>query len=116
MNYRSVVVMGRGREVVGREERLQVLEALVEHVCPGRVRDARPPNEAELRQTLVIAVPLAEASAKIRGGPAADDEEDYALPIWAGIIPLALTPSAPTDDERLVAGVTAPEYATRYER
>ena len=116
MNYRSVVVMGRGREVVEREERLQVLEALVEHVCAGRVRDARPPNEAELRQTLVIAVPLAEASAKIRSGPAADEEEDYALPIWAGVIPLALTPSAPIDDERLVVGVNRPEYATRYER
>jgi uncharacterized protein len=116
MNYRSVVVMGRGREVVEREERLQVLEALVEHVCAGRARDARQPNEAELRQTLVIAVPLAEASAKIRSGPAADEEEDYALPIWAGIIPLMLTPSAPIDDERLVAGVAAPEYATRYER
>ena len=116
MNYRSVVVMGKGREVVEREERLQVLEALVEHVCAGRVRDARPPNEAELRQTLVIAIPLAEASAKIRSGPAADEEEDYALPIWAGIIPLALTPFAPVDDERLVAGVSTPEYATRYER
>jgi nitroimidazol reductase NimA-like FMN-containing flavoprotein (pyridoxamine 5'-phosphate oxidase superfamily) len=116
MNYRSVVVLGKGREVVDREEKLQVLDALVEHVCTGRARDARPPNEAELRQTLVIAMPLAEASAKIRSGPAADDEEDYALPIWAGIIPVALTPSAPIDDERLVAGVTAPEYARRYQR
>ena len=80
------------------------------------MRDARAPNEAELRQTLVIAIPLTEASAKIRSGPAADDEEDYAFPIWAGVIPLTLTPSAPIDDERLVAGVKAPEYATRYER
>jgi uncharacterized protein len=116
MNYRSVVVMGRGREVVEREERLRVLEALVEHVCAGRVRDARPPSEAELRQTLVIAMPLAETSAKIRSGPAADDEEDYALPIWAGIIPLALKPLAPVDDERLVAGVVVPEYAKSYRR
>ncbi|HXH38327.1 MAG TPA: pyridoxamine 5'-phosphate oxidase family protein [Thermoanaerobaculia bacterium] len=116
MNYRSVVVLGRGREVVEREEKLRVLEALVEHVCTGRVRDVRPPNEVELRQTLVIAMPLAEASAKIRSGPPVDDEEDYALPIWAGIIPLALTPSAPVDDQRIVAGVAAPEYATRYER
>jgi len=116
MNYRSVVVMGKGREVVDREEKLQVLDALVEHVCTGRSRDARPPNESELRKTLVIAMPLAEASAKIRRGPAGDDEEDYALPIWAGVIPLALKPSAPIDDDRLVAGVTPPEYATRYER
>jgi nitroimidazol reductase NimA-like FMN-containing flavoprotein (pyridoxamine 5'-phosphate oxidase superfamily) len=91
MNYRSVVVLGKGREVVDREEKLQVLDALVEHVCAGRARDARPPNEAELRQTLVIAMPLGEASAKVRNGPA-------------------------VDDERLVGGVTAPEYATRYER
>jgi hypothetical protein len=116
MNYRSVVVLGKGREVVDREEKLRVLDALVEHVCAGRARDARAPNESELRQTLVIAMPLAEASAKIRTGPAADDEEDYALPIWAGVIPLALTPSAPIDDERLAADVTAPAYATNYRR
>jgi len=116
MNYRSVVVMGKGREVVDREEKLRVLDALVEHVCAGRVRDARPPNETELRQTLVIAMPLTEASAKIRSGPAADEEEDYALPIWAGVIPLAVTPSSPIDDERLAAGVTVPEYAARYQR
>jgi nitroimidazol reductase NimA-like FMN-containing flavoprotein (pyridoxamine 5'-phosphate oxidase superfamily) len=116
MNYRSVVVLGKGREVIERDEKLRVLEALVEHVCTGRAADARPPNEAELKQTLVIAMPLAEASAKVRSGPAADEEEDYALPIWSGIIPLALTPAAPVDDSRLVAGVTAPEYATRYER
>ena len=116
MNYRSVVVLGRGREVVERDEKLQVLEALVEHVCAGRTRDARLPNEAELKQTLVIALPLSEASAKIRRGPALDDEEDYALPVWAGIIPLALTPSAPIDDDRLVPGVSAPEYATNYRR
>jgi uncharacterized protein len=116
MNYRSVVVLGKGREVVEREEKLRVLDALVEHVCAGRSRDARPPNEAELRQTLVIAIPLAEASAKIRTGPAADDDEDYELPIWAGVIPLALAPSVPIDDARLIAGITAPEYATRYKR
>jgi nitroimidazol reductase NimA-like FMN-containing flavoprotein (pyridoxamine 5'-phosphate oxidase superfamily) len=116
MNYRSVVVMGKGREVVDREEKLLVLDALVEHVCAGRARDVRAPNEAELKQTLVIALPLAEASAKIRVGPAVDDEDDYALPIWAGIIPVALTPSAPVDDERLVPGVSVPEYATKYVR
>jgi len=116
MNYRSAVILGKGREVVDRDEKLRVLDALVEHVCTGRSRDVRPPNEAELRQTLVLAIPLNEASAKIRTGPPVDDDDDYALPIWAGIIPLSLTPSAPIDDERLVAGVDVPEYATRYER
>lgn len=116
MNYRSVVVLGKGREVVDRDEKLRVLDALVEHVCAGRVRDVRAPNESELRQTLVLAIPLAEASAKIRTGPPIDDDDDYGLPIWAGIIPMSLTPSAPIDDARLATGVTAPEYATRYKR
>jgi nitroimidazol reductase NimA-like FMN-containing flavoprotein (pyridoxamine 5'-phosphate oxidase superfamily) len=116
MNYRSVVVLGKGREVIEREEKLRVLDALVEHVCRGRAADVRPPNVAELRQTLVLAIPLTEASAKIRTGPPVDDEDDYRLPIWAGIIPLAVTPSAPIDDERIVAGVTAPDYAARYGR
>jgi nitroimidazol reductase NimA-like FMN-containing flavoprotein (pyridoxamine 5'-phosphate oxidase superfamily) len=116
MNYRSVVVLGKGREVVERDEKLRVLEALVEHVCSGRVQDVRPPNESELKQTLVIALPLAEASAKIRTGPAIDDEEDYTLPIWSGVIPLAIAPSAPVDDARLVAGVVTPEYARDYRR
>jgi nitroimidazol reductase NimA-like FMN-containing flavoprotein (pyridoxamine 5'-phosphate oxidase superfamily) len=116
MNYRSVVVMGKGREVVDTEEKLNVLDALVEHVCRGRARDTRAPNEIELRKTLVIALPLAEASAKIRTGPALDDEEDYALPVWAGVIPMAITPSVPIDDERLIAGVTVPDYATNYSR
>jgi nitroimidazol reductase NimA-like FMN-containing flavoprotein (pyridoxamine 5'-phosphate oxidase superfamily) len=116
MNYRSVVVMGKGREVVDRDEKVRVLDALVDHVCHGRANDVRAPNGVELRKTLVIALPLAEASAKIRTGPALDDEEDYALPIWAGVIPLAITPSAPVDDKRLIAGVTAPDYATNYAR
>lgn len=116
MNYRSVVVMGKGREVSDREEKLRVLEALVEHVCAGRGRDARPPSEAELKQTLVIALPLTEASAKIRTGPAVDDDEDYTLPVWAGIIPLSLVPGAPLDDDRLLEGVARPDYATNYRR
>ncbi len=116
MNYRSAVIMGKGREVVDREEKLVVLDALVEHVCRGRARDVRAPNESELKQTLVIAMPLAEASVKIRTGPPVDDEEDYARNVWAGIIPMALTPSAPIDDERLPAGVPVPGYATRYTR
>src|SRR5947208_254067 len=98
MNYRSVVVFGKAEEVTDREERLRVLDALVEHVCRGRSADARRPNESELKQTLVLRIPIAEASAKIRTGPPKDDEEDYALPIWAGVLPLALTPSAPVPD------------------
>ncbi len=107
MNYRSVVVFGKAREVTG-DEKTQALEGLVEHVMRGRSRDVRPPNEIELKQTLVLALPLEEASAKIRTGGPVDDEEDYAMPIWAGVLPLKLTPGAPIADE----GVTAqlPEY------
>jgi len=112
MNYRSVVVFGKAEEVSDREEKLRVLEALVEHVCPGRSADARGPSEMELKQTLVLRVPIAEASAKIRTGPPKDDAEDYALPIWAGVLPLALTPGPPVPDNE----VAIPEYVLRYRR
>ncbi|HEV7919302.1 MAG TPA: pyridoxamine 5'-phosphate oxidase family protein, partial [Thermoanaerobaculia bacterium] len=83
MNYRSAVVFGTAREVTDAAEKLQVLHALVEHVAAGRSADARPPNDKELRQTLVLALPIEEASAKVRTGGPVDDDEDYALPIWA---------------------------------
>jgi len=112
MNYRSVVVFGQAEEVVDREEKLRVLTALVEHVCRGRSADARGPNEKELKQTLVLRLPIHEASAKIRTGPPLDEEEDYALPIWAGVLPLTLTPLPPVADN----AVELPEYVARYSR
>jgi nitroimidazol reductase NimA-like FMN-containing flavoprotein (pyridoxamine 5'-phosphate oxidase superfamily) len=112
MNYRSVVVFGKAEEVVDREEKVRVLDKLVEHVCRGRSADARRPNEKELKQTLVLRIPIAEASAKIRTGPPKDDEEDYALPIWAGVLPLALMPSAPVPDNEL----PVPQYVAKYRR
>lgn len=114
MNYRSVVVFGKAREVIDDDERIRALEALVEHVVRGRSKHIREPNDKELRQTLVLALPLEEASAKIRTGGPVDDEEDYALPMWAGVLPLRLTPSEPIAD----AGVTAevPEYVKSYVR
>ncbi|HEX9501624.1 MAG TPA: pyridoxamine 5'-phosphate oxidase family protein [Thermoanaerobaculia bacterium] len=112
MNYRSVVVFGKAEEVVDRQEKVRVLDKLVEHVCRGRSADARRPNEKELKQTLVLRIPIAEASAKIRTGPPKDDEEDYALPVWAGVLPLALTPSAPVADNDL----PVPEYVAKYRR
>jgi uncharacterized protein len=113
MNYRSVVIFGTARVVEG-DEKLQSLDALVEHVVRGRSREVRPPNELEMKQTLVLVLPIAEASAKIRTGPPVDDEEDYALPVWAGVLPLQLTPQALIPD----AGVTAevPEYLKNYVR
>src|SRR5438034_11184834 len=112
MNYRSVVVFGKAEEVVDRDEKIHVLDKLVEHVCRGRSADARRPNESELKQTLVLRIPIAEASAKIRTGPPKDDEEDYALPIWAGVLPLALVASAPVPDNE----VPVPQYIAKYRR
>jgi nitroimidazol reductase NimA-like FMN-containing flavoprotein (pyridoxamine 5'-phosphate oxidase superfamily) len=116
MNYRSAVVYGVAREVVDREEKLRALDALVEHVCAGRSAEVRAPNEPELRQTIVLVMPIDEASAKVRTGGPVDDEDDYALPVWAGVIPLRLEPQAPIDDERLPESVGVPEYAARYVR
>ena len=99
MNYRSVVVLGRGREVVDADEKRRALDALVDHVVPGRNAVVRPPTAAELKQTLVIAVPLSEASAKVRTGPPVDDEEDYKLDVWAGVIPMRLVKDEPIRDE-----------------
>ena len=96
VNYRSVVVFGRGRTVEDREEKLAALAALVDHVVPGRSRACRPPNDKELTATLVIALPIGEASAKARTGPPLpDDPEDAALPWWAGIVPLQTVRGAP---------------------
>src|SRR5436190_366409 len=100
MNYRSVVVLGRGHEVTDREEKMRALEAIVEHVVPGRAAIVRAPSESELKQTLVIALSLSEASAKVRTGPPIDDEADYALDVWAGVIPIRLEKGTPVRDDR----------------
>ena len=114
MNYRSVVVFGRARLVDDEAEKVRALEALVEHVVRGRSKDVRAPNAKELAQTFVLALPIEEASAKVRTGGPVDDEEDYAMPVWAGVVPLALTPAAPIADEGVTAEV--PEYAAQYRR
>ncbi|HEX2832254.1 MAG TPA: pyridoxamine 5'-phosphate oxidase family protein [Thermoanaerobaculia bacterium] len=113
MNYRSVVVFGTARVVEG-DEKLRALDALVEHVVKGRSQEVRPPNEVELKQTLVLALPIEEASAKIRTGGPVDDEEDYALPVWAGVLPLKLTPQEPIADRDVTGEV--PGYVKRYSR
>jgi nitroimidazol reductase NimA-like FMN-containing flavoprotein (pyridoxamine 5'-phosphate oxidase superfamily) len=116
LNYRSVVVLGRARAVEDAEERLRAMRALVEHVAPGRWGDTRRPNARELAQTLVLALPLVEASAKVRTGPPLDSDEDLALGHWAGVIPLRLAPEAPQADPGLAPGIAAPPYAERYRR
>ena len=114
MNYRSAVIFGTAREVIDDDEKRRVLDALVEHVVRGRSAEARPANEKELRGTMVLSLPIAEASAKIRTGGPVDDEEDYALPIWAGVLPLALTPGEPIADLGVTAAI--PDYLRGYRR
>src|SRR5580700_10336524 len=116
MNYRSVVVLGRATLVTDPEEKIKALEALTEHIVRGRWNDVRLPTEAERKATAVLALPLAEVSAKIRQGPPKDDEADYQLPIWAGVVPLRVASSAPVSDPRLIAGPQPPAYAKKYLR
>lgn len=116
MNYRSVVIFGNARLVDNRDEKLAALYALSEHMVSGRWQDARGPSEAELRQTTVLELRIDEASAKIRTGPPLDDEEDYAMNIWAGVLPLQLTTLEPIADPRLPAGISIPDYVTTYGR
>jgi uncharacterized protein len=116
MNYRSVVIFGRATLVDDRDEKTAALIALSEHIIRGRWADVREPTEQEMKATIVLTLPLEEASAKIRTGPPLDDEEDYALPIWAGVIPLRLEAGTPIDDPQLVTGIEAPEYTKNYKR
>ncbi len=116
MNYRSVVVLGKATLVDDPSEKLDALRTLSEHILPGRWADSRQPNASELKQTSVLRLPIEEFSAKVRVGPAVDDEEDYSFPTWAGVIPLETTAGAPIDDSRLDPGQVVPEYAKRYSR
>jgi nitroimidazol reductase NimA-like FMN-containing flavoprotein (pyridoxamine 5'-phosphate oxidase superfamily) len=105
MNYRSVVVLGTAREVTDPAEKVAALRAVVEHVAAGRWDEVRWPTELELKGTTVLALPIDEASAKVRTGGPKDDEEDYALDCWAGVIPLRLVAGEPVPDDRLKEGV-----------
>jgi nitroimidazol reductase NimA-like FMN-containing flavoprotein (pyridoxamine 5'-phosphate oxidase superfamily) len=107
MNYRSAVVLGRAREVTDADEKLRALEAVVEHMVPGRWSDARQPTHGELDGTTVLALALDEASAKVRLGPSNDFDRDAELPVWAGVIPLRLVTGAPEADSQ---GVPLPPY------
>ena len=110
INYRSVVVLGTCRPVEGREEREAALHAFTERMVPGRWDEVRPPNAQELKGTRVLAMRLDESSAKVRTGPPVDDEEDYALPVWAGVVPLSTVAGPAQADPRLADGI-APSAA-----
>jgi nitroimidazol reductase NimA-like FMN-containing flavoprotein (pyridoxamine 5'-phosphate oxidase superfamily) len=116
MNYRSVVALGVARLIDDPERKMEALEAITEHIVPGRWAEARRPTPKELSLTTVLEFPLNESSAKIRTGPPIDDDEDYALPIWAGELPFTTNASAPVPDPRLAPGIKPPPYVTNYAR
>ncbi len=115
-NFRSVMVLGRTRLVTDPGEKDAALGALVEHIVPGRGADVRPGDGKELAATVVLAVPLEEVSAKVRHGDPKDDDEDYELPIWAGVLPLSLVPGEPVPDARLDPAISVPSYVTSWHR
>ena len=116
VNYRSVVIFGRAAMVKEREAKLAALLAFSEQVIPGRWNDVREPTEQELNATTVLSLPLVEVSAKVRTGPPLDDDEDYALNVWAGVLPLKLVAGAPLNDPRLPHGIEPPAYTLKYRR
>ena len=116
MNYRSVVILGKATLVDDPQEKVSALRVLSEHILPGRWDDSRQPNERELKATSVLRVPIAEFSAKVRTGPPIDDEEDYAFPTWAGVVPLEMKVGAPINDVRLDQGREVPQYIKHYSR
>jgi uncharacterized protein len=115
-NYRSAVLVGSGRLVEDPDELLAGYEAIVERLVPGRWADVRAPSPNELRATALVALPIDEASAKVRTGGPIDDDEDYALPAWAGVIPLSLQVGEPQPDERMAAGTPVPGYVSGWPR
>ena len=116
MNYRSVVVLGQAVSVDDPVEKLAALEAFTQKLIPGRWNDARQPNDKELKATSVLRLPLTEVSAKVRAGDVEDDAEDYALRVWAGVIPLRLIADPPIRDRRCDMSIPAPAYAANYKR
>ena len=116
INYRSVVVLGKATLVEDADEKNKALEALTEHIVPNRWADVRWPTELELKATSVLKLAIEEASAKIRTGDPKDDEEDYAMDVWAGVLPLSLSTGEPTPDHRLDPSTKIPGYIKDYRR
>ena len=116
MNYRSVVLFGTGRIVEDDLEKMAALEAITEHLVPGRWKEARLPNRREMNATLVVSIKIDEASAKVRTGAPLDDAEDYDIPVWAGVLPLREATLSPIRDEVQSKEVTLPPYIANYSR
>jgi uncharacterized protein len=116
MNYRSVVIFGTAEIVKDREQKLEALRAFTEHIVPDRWAEVRQPSDRELQGTLVLSLPLTEASAKVRTGPPLDDEADYSLPVWGGVLPLQLVAGNAISDGRSHPDITLPDYVNNYTR
>ena len=115
MNYRAVVAFGSARKVADPGQKVKSLRIISEHLIAGRWADVRGPSEKELKATTVLEFSIDEASSKVRSGPPLDDESDYGLPVWAGILPLEMKSRPPIPDDRLIKGVTLPDYVRRYD-
>jgi len=115
MNYRSVVAFGTARKVADREQKIKSLRVISEHLIAGRWAEVRGPSDKELKATTVLEFSIEEASSKVRSGPPLDDESDYELKVWAGVLPFAMKSRPPIPDDKLIEGVTVPDYVARYD-
>ena len=115
LNYRSVVAFGTARKVMDPEQKIKSLRVISEHLIAGRWAEVRGPSEKELKATTVLEFSIEEASSKVRSGPPLDDDSDYGLAVWAGVLPLEIKCRPPVPDEKLIKGVTIPEYVRRYD-
>lgn len=116
VNYRSVVIFGTAALISDRDEKIEALRLFTDHMVPGRWNDVRWPNDLELKATTVLSLPIDEASAKVRTGGPVDDDEDYELDVWAGVIPIQQLAGDPVPDDRLKTEVEAPDYVLSYRR
>lgn len=114
INYRSVMIFGTAELVEDSGEKMAALEAFMARIAPGRWDEVRPPDDQEFKATMVLRVPLEEVSAKVRTGPPVDDDEDYALACWAGVVPLGVATGDPVPDPKLRDGIPAPDYALSF--
>jgi uncharacterized protein len=114
MNYRSVVALGHATLMDDPTEKIRALQAFTEKLIPGRWKEARQPNEKELKATSILKLPLTEVSAKVRVGGVEDDAEDYSFRVWAGIVPLRLVAETPVRDERCDSAIPTPDYAANF--
>jgi hypothetical protein len=110
-----VVAFGTARKVAEPEYKLKALRIISEHLIAGRWEDVREPSQKESKATTVLEFSIEEASSKVRSGPPLDDESDYGLPVWAGVLPLEIKSRPPVPDDRLVEGVTVPDYVRRFD-